>query len=215
MGLVMRPGVQSIDILTGSGDEATSDKRVVVNVGFSLADGTALTDFCGNGRRLIIDLRRRDCIAGLRYGIEGMRVGGKRKLTIAPHLAYGKQGILGRIPPDSTLWCEVELLEVREHGVVKPEDCPPGLKLQVGNTGDIKSNTAEWQFGLDEDGRWTVHASSCRRTRQGCAGERTLTRQAPAILRLARAELVLRCTRQQVCMRSLVAGRAAAAACAR
>jgi hypothetical protein len=68
-------------------------------------------------------------------------------------LAYGKQGIPGRIPPDSPLWCEVELLEVRERGVVKPEDYPPGLKLIVGNTGDIKSNIAKWQFGLDEDGR--------------------------------------------------------------
>jgi len=122
--------------------EATRDKVVVINVCISLSDGTILSDFYGDGKRIIIDLRRRDCIAGLRYGIEGMCVGGKRKMTIAPHLAFGQQGIPGRIPPDSPLLCEVELLEVRERGVVKPEDYPPGLKLQVGNTGDIKSNMA-------------------------------------------------------------------------
>ena len=150
---LMRPGVESTDIVTGSGDEATRTKVVVINIRFSLSDGAILTDFYGDGKRIIIDLRRRDCIAGVRYGIEGMRVGGKRKLTIAPHLAYGKEGIPGRIPPNSPLLCEVELLEVRERGVVKPEDYPPGLKLQIGNRGDLKTNIARWQFGLDEDGR--------------------------------------------------------------
>lgn len=149
----MRPGVEFTDIVTGIGDEATRDKRVVINVRFSLPNGTTLADFYGDGKRITIELFRRDCIAGVRYGIEGMRVGGKRKLTIAPHLAYGKKGIPGRIPPDSTLLCEVELLEVRERGVMKPEDYPPGLKLQVGNRGDLKTNISRWQFGLDEDGR--------------------------------------------------------------
>ena len=66
--------MESINIVTGGG-EATRDKRVVVNVGFSLAEGTAVTGFSDDGRRLVIDLCRRDGMAGLRYGVQGMRVG--------------------------------------------------------------------------------------------------------------------------------------------
>jgi len=61
----MRPGVETTDIVTGGGDEATRDKVVVINIRFSLSDGTILTDFYGDGKRIIIDLRRRDCIAGV------------------------------------------------------------------------------------------------------------------------------------------------------
>jgi FKBP-type peptidyl-prolyl cis-trans isomerase len=47
---------------------------------------------------MVIDLGRRESIAGLRYGIPGMRVGGTREIVISPHLAYGEVGIPGRIP---------------------------------------------------------------------------------------------------------------------
>lgn len=103
--------------------------------------------------KLRIDLGSRDCFAGLRYGIEGMRVGGRRELRIESHLAYGAKGVPGRIPPHATLRCIVELLEVRERGVVKPEDYPAGRQLQIGWLGDLAHGVAKWQFGLSEDGR--------------------------------------------------------------
>lgn len=53
-----------------------------------------------------------DVIAGFDQGVEGMRVGGKRRLTIPPALAYGGEGCGGVIPPHATLVFEVELLEV-------------------------------------------------------------------------------------------------------
>ena len=61
---------------------------------------------------LVTDVRvaRRSLIAGLFYGIQGMRVGGTRTLRIAPHLAYGEQGVPGRIPANAVLTVEVAVL---------------------------------------------------------------------------------------------------------
>jgi uncharacterized protein len=73
--------------------------------------GTArLTD---NGETMITGLRidRRSLIAGLFYGVEGMRVGGTRRLEIAPHLAYGTRGVPGIVPANALLTAEIEILE--------------------------------------------------------------------------------------------------------
>jgi hypothetical protein len=150
----MRPGVQAQDSVAGTGDEAVRGKVAVVTVRMSLPDGTELPEDFMPRSRILIDLRKRDCMAGLRYGIEGMRVGGRRELRIQPHLAYGAQGVPGKVPPNSPLRCEVELLEVREPGVVKPEDYPPGRQLIVGWLGDLAHGIAKWQFGLHEYGRY-------------------------------------------------------------
>ena len=68
-----------------------------------------------NGHLLITDVRydREFLISGLFYGIEGMRVGGVRKLRISPHLAYGAEGVPGIIPSNALLVTEVEIVEER------------------------------------------------------------------------------------------------------
>lgn len=53
-------------------------------------------------------------IPGWDQGVAGMRVGGKRRLTIAPHLGYGEQGAGDVIPPNAVLIFEVELVEISE-----------------------------------------------------------------------------------------------------
>ena len=53
---------------------------------------------------------RRSLIAGLFYGVEGMRVGGTRRLEIAPHLAYGDRGVPGVIPASALLTAEITIL---------------------------------------------------------------------------------------------------------
>jgi hypothetical protein len=149
----MPPGVKTKDILVGTGDEAVRGKTVVAIVRMFLNHGTELTATFASGSKMLIDLARRECIAGLRYGLEGMRVGGRRHLTISPHLAYGATGVPGHVPPDAVIRCEVELLEVREPGVLKPEDYPPGKHLFVFHPGEAARNLPRWQFGLQEDGR--------------------------------------------------------------
>jgi ankyrin repeat protein len=65
-----------------------------------------------NGETLITNVRidRRSLVAGLFYGIEGMRVGGLRRLEIAPHLGYGDRGVPGIIPPGALLVAEVAVV---------------------------------------------------------------------------------------------------------
>ena len=65
------------------------------------------------GSTLITEVRidRRSLINGLFYGVEGMRVGGLRKLDIAPHLGYGERGVPDIIPPNAALTAEITILE--------------------------------------------------------------------------------------------------------
>lgn len=79
---------------------------------WGLIDRALLED---DGSTLVTDLRidRENLIAGLFQGIEGMRVGGRRRLKISPHLAYGAQGIPGKIPPGAAIQAEIEFIEER------------------------------------------------------------------------------------------------------
>jgi FKBP-type peptidyl-prolyl cis-trans isomerase len=66
-----------------------------------------------NGETLITERRinRGTLINGLFYGVDGMRVGGTRRLEIAPHMAYGNAGVPGVIPPGAVLIAEVTILD--------------------------------------------------------------------------------------------------------
>jgi FKBP-type peptidyl-prolyl cis-trans isomerase len=55
-------------------------------------------------------LGAREVIAGLEYGVEGMRVGGRRRVRVPPHLAYGNRGVPGRVPKNALLVLDLELL---------------------------------------------------------------------------------------------------------
>lgn len=68
-----------------------------------------------DGQTLISDLRidRENLFNGLFYGVEGMRIGGTRKLKVSPHLAYAERGIPGLIPANAVIIVEVSVLEQR------------------------------------------------------------------------------------------------------
>ena len=105
---------------------------------------------------LHIELRNRDCIAGLRYGIVGMQAGGLRELVVSPHLGYGVDGLPGKVPPNAVLKFEIELLELRPSGVTMPEDYPRGKHLYFFWPGEAKRNWPRVQFGLEENGCGTT-----------------------------------------------------------
>jgi hypothetical protein len=67
------------------------------------------------GETLVTEVRidRRSLVNGLFYGVDGMRVGGMRRLEIAPHLAYGDRGVPGVIPAGAVLTAEITILEER------------------------------------------------------------------------------------------------------
>jgi len=101
------------DLVLGSGIRADDGDGVLVHYIGWMADG--LRQFDSSRARadpLDFALGAGDVIRGLDQGVAGMRVGGKRRLTIPPALAYGDQGCGGVIPPNATLVFEVELLNV-------------------------------------------------------------------------------------------------------
>jgi FKBP-type peptidyl-prolyl cis-trans isomerase len=100
------------DLIEGDGAEATTGCGVSVHYTGWLLDGSKFDSSVDRGRPLEFPLGKGMVIPGWDQGVVGMRVGGKRKLTIPPHLGYGAQGFPPVIPPQSTLVFEVELLGV-------------------------------------------------------------------------------------------------------
>ena len=101
------------DLVVGEGAEAQDYNKVVVNYTGSLEDGTVFDSSLNPGREpFTFTLGVGSVIKGWDLGVKGMKVGGKRKLTIPPELGYGDQGAGGLIPPGATLIFEVDLLEV-------------------------------------------------------------------------------------------------------
>lgn len=99
------------DEVVGTGAEATAGKSVTVNYVGTLTDGTKFDSSYDRNQPFTFNLGAGEVIQGWDQGIVGMKVGGKRKLTIPPSLGYGSQAV-GTIPANSTLIFEVELLKV-------------------------------------------------------------------------------------------------------
>jgi FKBP-type peptidyl-prolyl cis-trans isomerase len=104
--------LQIEDTTTGSGQVAATGDTVSVHYTGTLPDGTVFDSSVERGQPFSFTLGEGMVIPGWEQGIEGMMVGGKRTLTIPPHLAYGERGVPGTIPPQSTLIFDVELIEV-------------------------------------------------------------------------------------------------------
>ena len=101
------------DIVVGVGNEAKDHNKVVVNYTGTLENGSVFDSSLKPGRDpFTFTLGVGSVIKGWDQGVKGMKVGGKRKLVIPPELGYGDQGAGNVIPPNTTLYFEIELLEV-------------------------------------------------------------------------------------------------------
>ena len=101
------------DIVVGVGNEAKDHNKVVVNYTGTLENGSVFDSSLKPGRDpFTFTLGVGSVIKGWDQGVKGMKVGGKRKLVIPPELGYGDKGAGNVIPPNTTLYFEVELLEV-------------------------------------------------------------------------------------------------------
>jgi peptidylprolyl isomerase len=102
------------DLTEGSGDEATAGSTVSVHyVGVAHSTGEEFDASYNRGEPFAFPLGGGQVIAGWDQGVAGMKVGGRRKLTIPPHLGYGARGAGGVIKPNETLIFVVDLLGVQ------------------------------------------------------------------------------------------------------
>ncbi|CAD6992757.1 39 kDa FK506-binding nuclear protein [Ceratitis capitata] len=106
---VITGGVKIEDIRVGNGPEAKSGKRAQVYYEGRLKSNNKVFDSLKTGAGFKFGLGRGEVIKGWDVGVVGMKVGGKRRITCPPHMAYGARGSPPTIPPNSTLVFEVEL----------------------------------------------------------------------------------------------------------
>ena len=101
------------DETVGDGDEATAGKNVTVHyVGVSWSTGEQFDASWDRMEPFQFELGRRQVIQGWDDGVQGMKVGGRRRLTIPPHMGYGSAGAGGVIGPNETLVFVVDLISV-------------------------------------------------------------------------------------------------------
>ncbi len=126
----MKPGIRVLDEIEGSGPEIERQHTYLVSLKlwlnqgdpvrwerpWGMIDRARLED---DGATLITDLRvdRESMFNGLFHGVQGMRIGGTRRLKISPHLAYGARGIPGLIPENAALVAEIHFLQERKFNV--------------------------------------------------------------------------------------------------
>ncbi len=100
------------DLLEGSGAEAKAGQTVSVHYVGTLLDGTKFDSSRDRGTPFKFPLGAGRVIQGWDRGVAGMKIGGQRKLTIPPDLAYGARGFPPVIPANATLVFEIELLDL-------------------------------------------------------------------------------------------------------
>ena len=106
-------GLKYVDQVVGTGEAVVAGKTVNVHYTGWLENGKKFDSSVDRGQPFSFPLGAGRVIKGWDEGVQGMKVGGKRKLTIPSDLGYGSRGAGGVIPANATLIFDVELLGVR------------------------------------------------------------------------------------------------------
>ncbi|NGZ09940.1 MAG: FKBP-type peptidyl-prolyl cis-trans isomerase [Nitrospira sp. LK70] len=106
-------GLKYVDQVVGTGDVAIAGKTANVHYTGWLENGKKFDSSVDRGQPFSFPLGAGRVIKGWDEGVQGMKVGGKRKLTVPSELGYGSRGASGVIPPNATLIFDVELLGLR------------------------------------------------------------------------------------------------------
>ena len=107
-------GLRWEDVRVGTGPEVRPNSRVSVDYVGRLLDGKQFDSSYDRGVPLECTLGKDKLLPGWERGLQGMRAGGKRVVTVPPELAFGAEGRDGEIPPNATLVFEIELIEVEQ-----------------------------------------------------------------------------------------------------
>jgi peptidylprolyl isomerase len=103
--------LHTLDLVVGTGATAATGDTVTVHYLGTLVNGTKFDSSYDRNQPFTFRIGAGQVIAGWEQGVPGMRVGGKRRLTVPPSLGYGSQA-QGSIPPNSTLVFDIELLSI-------------------------------------------------------------------------------------------------------
>ncbi|MBI4158338.1 MAG: FKBP-type peptidyl-prolyl cis-trans isomerase [Candidatus Yanofskybacteria bacterium] len=107
-------GLTVQDVVVGTGKTAENGDTLSAHYIGKLENGTVFDESYGRGQPIQFVLGAGQLIQGWELGLVGMKEGGKRRLVIPPELGYGTQGAGGAIPPNATLFFEIELMSVQK-----------------------------------------------------------------------------------------------------
>ena len=107
-------GLMYVAHTLGTGPQPKVGQTIAVHYTGRLTDGNVFDSSIERGQPIVFPVGVGRVIKGWDEGLLAMRVGGKRTLTIPPHLGYGERGAGAVIPPNATLIFDVELLEIRD-----------------------------------------------------------------------------------------------------